>query len=338
MVSSPAINPDYPSNTTARLSDPKLRPQINRATYETYEPGSIFKPIVGLAALENGLDPDETIYVAPSPRDPKHGYIMVGAQSFQDTVPPGDYDFKRAIERSSNAYFITVGLRTGIDKIVQLATKFHLGQRLNLPTRQESPGYFPTLKRINSDWHIGDSANICFGQGEMAITPMQIAVVYAAIANGGKVLQPRLVERIEPQNPAAGETPTFFPSGIILDQLGLHPRSFKIVHDAMLAETEDVEGTGRAAQVPGLHICGKTGTAQVKNEHNQLTDWNYWFASFAPYDHPRYAVIVMLQSESRGSGGLVCAPIAHDIYTAILKSEKPGTPDLAMLRHEGQGN
>ena len=324
LVSSPAINPDYGSNTPALLSDPKLRPQINRATYENYAPGSIFKPVVGLAALENGLDPNATIYVAPSPKDPRHGYIMVGQQSFQDTVPPGDYDFRRAIERSSNAYFITMGMRVGIQKIVQLAGKFHLGQRMNLPTRQESPGNFPTEKRIRSNWFDGDSANICFGQGEMAVTPMQMAVVYSAIANGGKVLWPRLVERVEPQDPTSGEAAMVFPSGVVRDQLGLHPRSFKILHEAMLAETEDVEGTGRAAAgVPGLRVCGKTGTAQVKNEHGQLTVWNYWFASFAPYENPRYTVVVMVQSENKGSGGGVCAPIAHDIYQAIAGTEKP---------------
>jgi cell division protein FtsI/penicillin-binding protein 2 len=90
--------------------------------------------------------------------------------------------------------------------------------------------------------------------------------------------------------------------------------------------------------VPGLRVCGKTGTAQVKDEHGQLTGWHYWFASFAPYENPRYAVVVMVQSENRGSGGLVCAPIAHDIYEAILKSEKPDAPALATVQHRGAAN
>jgi penicillin-binding protein 2 len=338
MVSSPVINPDYSLNDAARLSNTNLLVQYNRATHVPTAPGSIFKPIVGLAALENGLDPNATIYVAPSPKDSSHGYLLVGQQSFQDTVPPGDYNFRRAIVRSSNSYFITVGLRTGIQKIIQLAGKFHLGQRMNLPTRQESPGAFPTEKRIRSNWRDGDSANIFFGQGEMAVTPMQMAVVYSAIANGGKVLWPRLVERIEPQDPASGEAPTIFPAGVVRDTLGLHPRSFKILYDAMLAETEDEEGTGRAAVVTGLRVCGKTGTAQVKDEHGQLTGWNYWFASFAPYEHPRYAVVVMVQSEARGSGGIVCAPIAHDIYEAILSSEKPAPAVPATTQRVAMAN
>jgi cell division protein FtsI/penicillin-binding protein 2 len=118
----------------------------------------------------------------------------------------------------------------------------------------------------------------------------------------------------------------------------VHPRSLKILQDAMLAETEDAEGTGRAAVVPGLRICGKTGTAQVKNEQGQLTGWNYWFASFAPYENPRYAVVVMVQTENRGSGGVTCAPVAHDIYEAILQNEKPDAPALATAPRRGAAN
>jgi len=126
MVSSPVMNPDYSSNEPARLSDAKLRPQINRATYENYAPGSIFKPVVAWPRWKTGLIQTRRFTSRHRERSEPR-YVMVGAKQIQDTVPPGDYDFRRAIERSSNAYFITVGLRTGIQKIVQLAGKFHLG-------------------------------------------------------------------------------------------------------------------------------------------------------------------------------------------------------------------
>jgi penicillin-binding protein 2 len=330
MVSSPAINPVFMSNSAAYLNDPKLQPQMNRATYGSFLPGSIFKPIVGLAALENGLDPNEELYNPPNPRNPLHGHAEVGKRIIDDPQPPGDYDFRRAIERSSNFYFITVGMRTGIEKIIRLGEKFHFGERENLPTFQDGHGLFPTLEQVNrSDWYPGRSANICFGQGEVNVTPMQIAVAYSAIANGGKILWPRLVERIEPQDPASGEVATNFPSGIVRDKIGVSARSLKILREAMLSETEDPEGSGRAAVVgPEMRICGKTGTAQRENEHNQVVGWNYWFASFAPYENPKYAVIVMVQSEASGSGGIVCAPIAHDIYEAILKKENSTAPRI----------
>ena len=339
MVSSPAINPDYPANEPARLNDPKLRPQINRATYENYAPGSVFKTVVGLACLENGLNPNAEIYNPPSPENPNHGYIVIGRRAIQDLAPPGEYDFRRAILRSCNTYFITNGLRAGIENIVRMGEKFHLGERTGLLTRQETKGVFPSLAEVESSgWHDGDTANLCIGQGDIAVTPIQIAVLVSAIANGGKVLEPRLVERIEPQDPASGEAPTVFPSGLVRDELGVHPRSLKILQNAMLAETEDPEGTGRAAVVPGLRVCGKTGTAQVKNEQGQSTGWHYWFASFAPYENPRYAVVVMVQSENRGSGTIVCVPIAHDIYEAILRSEKPNIPALAAWQRPEQAN
>ncbi len=327
VVSSPAINPIYVSNSPAYLSDPKLQPQINRATYGNYAPGSIFKPIVGLAALENGLNPNEMYDVQADPSDPAHGCIFVGARKIKDTVSPGHYDFRRAIQQSSNSYFIFNGLRTGIEKIVRLAEKFHFGERTGLPTRQESRGIFPTLNQVEDPgWRSGDSANIFFGQGEMAVTPMQMAVAYSAIANGGKVLKPRLVERIEPQDPASGEAATDFPSGLVRDEIGVSARSLKILYDAMLSETEDPKGSGypafhQAGSVLNIRVCGKTGTAQVENERGQKTGWNYWFASFAPFENPKYAVVVMVESQNTGSGGIVCAPIAHDIYEEILKKE-----------------
>jgi penicillin-binding protein 2 len=318
MVSSPAINPDFMSNSPAYLNDPKARPQINRATQQNYAPGSIFKPIIGLAALESGLDPDA---IVDNP-----GYIYVGQRHITDLAAPGKYDLRHAIIHSSNTYFITAGLRAGIDNIIRLAEKFHFGERTGLPTRQETKGNLPSLDRIHSDWHDGDTANVSIGQGEIAITPVQMAVAYSAIANGGKVLWPRLVERIEPQDPALGEVATNFPAGLVRDELGVHPRSLQILHDAMLAETEDAEGTGYPARVPGLRICGKTGTAQVQDEHNRVIDHTVWFASFAPYENPKYAVVVMV--ESGVSGGSTCAPIAHDIYETILKKENAGAEKI----------
>jgi len=307
MVSSPAFNPDYDANDPKYLADPELRPEINRATQENYAPGSIFKPIVGLAALKAGLDPNALV--------DNPGYVYVGRRHIKDLAPPGQYNFKRAIMYSCNTYFITIGLHADIENIVRMAEKFHFGERTGLPTRQETPGIVPTLKQVSSPGgHAGDSANICIGQGEMAVTPMQMAVAYAAIANGGTVLWPRLVERIEPQDPDSGEKATVFPSGIVRDELDVSQHDLQILREAMLAETE--EGTGQAAEVPGLQICGKTGTAQVMNSLNQEIGRTTWFASFAPYAHPHYAVVVMM--EGRSFWGATCAAIAHDIYQEIV--------------------
>ena len=151
---------------------------------------------------------------------------------------------------------------------------------------------------------------------------MQMAMAYAAIANGGTILWPRLVERLEPQDPDTGGTVTTFPSGVVRDNIGVSQHSLKILREAMLAETE--QGTGQAAQVPGLQICGKTGTAQVMNSQNQEIDRTTWFASFAPYENPRYAVVVMM--EGRTFWGATCAQIAHDIYQEIVNHPNDDNP------------
>lgn len=339
MASQPTFDPNDFAQGISREKYAQLQEQTaekNRATQENYEPGSIFKVVTGLAALEAGLNPDREYTVEPNPEDPFHGMYFGHGYKKKDTAPPGQYNFKRATERSSNSYFIQIGLQAGVDRIVALAEKFHFGQGNRLPTRQETRGNMPTFERVHHDWREGDTANICIGQGEVAVTPLQMAVAYSAIANGGTVFWPRLVSRVEPQDPSSPETTTNFPAGVVRDHLGVSARCLRILYNAMLGETEDAEGTGKAAVVgPALRICGKTGTAQVQDSAGELIGHNYWFASFAPFERPKYAVVVMVQMPGKtpGSGGLICAPIAHDIYEAILKKETTGaTKPLALAR------
>jgi penicillin-binding protein 2 len=316
LASAPAYDPNafipqISPQEFARLSDPTLRPQINRATQENYQPGSIFKIVTALACLEAGLDPNEVIY--------NPGYIHVGRRQINDLAPPGPYDFRRGFVKSSNTYFITNGLRIGIEPIIRLAQRLHLGERTGLPTGQEVPGNLPTLRRVRVGWTAGDTANICIGQGEVDVTPLQMAIMTAAIANGGKVLWPRLVSRIEPADPYRGEPVVEFPAGRVRDELGVQPRTLALLREAMLADVEDREGTGRAAAVPGLRVCGKTGTAQVTDARGRVVDHTTWFVSYAPYETPRYVVVVMV--ESGRSGGATCAPLAALIYRALLQME-----------------
>lgn len=317
LASSPTLDPNhfvqgFPRGEWSRIS--QLRAGRNRATQENYAPGSIFKMIVGLAALEAGLDPHESIYTP--------GHIYVGRRFINDTVPPGYYDFRRALKLSSNTYFITNGLRTGAEAIVRLAERLHLGQRTGLQTRQEVGGILPDIARVQKAWSNGDTANLSIGQGPVAVTPLQMAVMTAAIANGGTVLYPRLVDRIEPADPASDSLPIVFPRNRARNELGVKRSNLQIVQEAMLADVEDADGTGKEAVIPGFRICGKTGTAQVTDQRNAIVDHITWFVSYAPFEKPRYAVVVMI--ESGGSGGRTCAPLARDIYQTILDRERQG--------------
>ena len=315
LASSPTYNPNnfiegFTRTEWQRFSNTNLHVQINRATQSRYAPGSIFKTIVGLACLKTGMNPNAKIY--------NPGYIYVGRRPINDLADPGNYDFKLAIMHSSNTYFISNGLNAGIDDIIKVARHLHLNERTGIPTRQDAQGIFPTLKRVESGWTDGDTANICIGQGEMAVTPLQMAVMTCALANGGDVLWPRLVDHIEPQTPDAGEHQVVFPKHRVRDNLDVPSRDLRLLKDAMRAEV--LEGTGRNARVPGMDPCGKTGTAELTDPGGRKIGKTTWFISFAPYDRPRYAVVVMV--EHGIFGGTTCAPMAKEIYEAILKAEQ----------------
>jgi penicillin-binding protein 2 len=316
----------------AQLSDEKLTPQLNRATYGTYLPGSIFKIVVALACLEAGTIQTSEVFESK-------GYYQVNGRGhiWGDTAGPGHFDFWRAFYLSSNPYFQDHGVRLGFEKVVEMGRRLGLGRRTGLATRQEAAGYFPypldKIKRDGSRWMPGDTANLSIGQGEISVTPLQMAVMTAAIANGGKLLEPRLIDRIEPQDPDAAQETVRFPQGQIRADLRLAPRNLDIVRRGMLMDVEHKDevtgryGTGHPAAVEGLRVCGKTGTAQVMDGRH-LKEYVTWFVSFAPYDNPRYTVVVVI--EGGASGTWTCAPVAHDIYQAIVHREQEGKAEAAL--------
>ncbi|MDB6052506.1 MAG: hypothetical protein JWN25_29, partial [Verrucomicrobiales bacterium] len=324
MVSAPAYSPsEFADGLTpeeaARLSDEKQRPQVNRATAGIYASGSVFKIVTALAALEAGvLDPNE-IYASP-------GIYPIGP-GIHDLAPPGNYDFRLAFIKSSNCYFIEYGLRAKFEKVMDMGNRLFLGEKCGVP--QDTRGFFPNPTWIESErkqgryWSRGDTANLCIGQGQIAVTPMQVAVMISAVANGGKVFYPRLVQRIEPQDPLKKEEQTEeFPTRL-RGELGVQKKNLDIVRAAMRDDVADPAGSGKFAVLPDFQICGKTGTAQVKRGRITIDDIT-WFASFGPYENPRFAVIVMVESGS--SGGGTCGPIARDIYKAIQLRENPVQP------------
>lgn len=324
MASAPAFEPEkfmgrISEDDWAALNHPQLKPQLNRATQENYHPGSILKMLTGLAALEmETLDPQAIYNVEADPTRPGRGCIHVGNRKIDDTVAPGPYNFKKALMHSSNAYFIHQGLKPGVlQKMIMLGEKFHLGERTGILPRQETAGDFPDQTDLVRPWQPGDTANLCIGQGKVSVSPLQMAVMTAAVANGGKVFYPRLILRLEPSDPQFGEKASQF-AVRLRDDLGVKPEHLRLIHEAMLAEVEERGGTGTEAIVPGLKIGGKTGTAEVEHA-GRIVDKTTWFASFAPVDRPKWAVIVMV--ESGASGGKTCAPVARKIYQALLDRE-----------------
>jgi len=332
MASNPAYDPnDFAVRLTqeraeaAKLDDPILRPQINRAMQENYAPGSIFKIVVGLAGLEAGtLDPNE-VYHSP-------GFYVIarGHKPIDDLAGPGDFNFRRALVKSSNSYFIHEGLKLGVDRIAEMGKRFHFGERTGILPRQEAPGILPTRewreKNLGGAWFDGNTANLSIGQ-EIDVTPLQVAVMISAVANGGTVYWPRLVARTEPQDPFSADQAVKFPAGRVHGELGISKNSLNAVRGAMLADVEDAEGTGTRAFVPGMRICAKTGTAQIQQGRKTIGHTT-WIASFAPFDNARYVVVVMIEDGT--SGGATSAPVAQQVYLALQKREsqpKPTKPE-----------
>ncbi len=340
MVSSPAYDPnEFVAGISKErwdqgLNDPELRPMLNRATQGAYQPGSIFKIVTALACLESGVLTPATI------TDPLStpGYFMLGRRRIKDTAEAGEYDFKKAFKKSSNTYFIHHGLRAGRDQILDMAHRFHLGEQIGLGMRQEVRGYVPKPGEAPSTWGEGNTANLCIGQ-EITVTPLQMAVMTAAIANGGRVLYPRFVDRVEAVEPVPDQPAMLSVAPRLRSDLQAKARHLEIIRDAMLADTEEVGGTGYDAfhqrdkvtpWLKGFRVGGKTGTAQVTDAQNRVKDHITWFASFGPYENPRFAVVVMI--ESGGSGGGTCAPVARQVFQAIQKRTSPPTPQAQGIR------
>ncbi len=325
LVSLPAFDPNrflggLTEEEFAEINDEKLRPQMNRAVSGAYAPGSIFKVVIALAGLEAGvLDPAvEHQYLGYWPLGPR-------VPPIEDTAPPGSYDFKRAFKRSSNCYFIDHGTRLGRSRIVAMCRRFGLGEPTGYGLGAEAAGVLPDdiyvekRRSLRDPWTEGDTANLSIGQGALTVSPLQMAVMTAAVANGGQVLVPRIIERVEP---ADGGLPDHTQPQV-RSQLGVNPQNLALIREAMLADVEEPEGTGREAAIPGFRVCGKTGTAEVKRGR-LLVDKITWFVAFGPYEAPRYAVVVVV--ESGGSGGRTCAPVAGQIFRAIQQREAGRLP------------
>jgi penicillin-binding protein 2 len=299
----------------ARLLDPKMKYLFNRATYGSYNPGSTFKIVTALACFENGILTTENVH----DRMRTLGYYRIGRNhTINDTASAGEYDFNRAFIKSSNAYFIEHALRLGIRPLLDYARRLHLGEKPGLRLHEEATGEIPAAEDVPAGGIQGKTANLSIGQ-ELTLTPVQLALVVASVANGGSLFWPRLVDRIEPSDPLA-DTPTdYIRPGQVRTQLNIRREHLDILRAAMRDDVALEEGTGKAARVKDFLVCGKTGTAEIK-AGRRLIDKITWFASFGPYESPRYVVVVMI--ESGGSGGGTCAPVARRIYEYLRDRER----------------
>ncbi|MGV6805877.1 MAG: penicillin-binding protein 2 [Ruegeria sp.] len=309
------------------LTQDDHRPLANKTVQGTYPPGSTFKMITAMAALEAGvIGPANTVYCP--------GFLKVGSRRFHcwKRGGHGTVDLETSLKRSCDVYYYDVALRVGIDRISDMARKFGLGVKHDLPMSAVAAGLAPNQewKQVThgQDWLVGDTANASIGQGYMLASPLQLAVMAARIATGRSVT-PRLIRSIDgvEQPSGAGEP------------LDINLNNLEQVRRAMFKVSNDRRGTAYRSRIIAdeFRMAGKTGTSQVRNItkaeraagviRNADLPWNRrdhaLFVSFAPYDNPKYAVAVVV--EHGGGGSKAAAPVARDV---MLQALYKGTPPL----------
>jgi penicillin-binding protein 2 len=293
-----------------RLVRDPMSPLMNRALQGLYPPASVFKIIVAAAGLQEGsLTPMDHIYC--------NGEFTLGNWTFKDWKPGGHghVDLHQSIAQSCDIFFYQAGLKVGGDMMAKYAQAFGLGSPTGIDLGGERFGLVPfspaQRQRTKRAWLPGDTVNMSIGQGQLLVTPLQIARMMAAVANGGVMWKPRLVQRVE----RADGSLAYGSSSQMTERVDLSPVVWGFLRHALAAVVKD--GTGALARVPGVEIAGKTGTAQTISKSDSAKGQDHaWFASFAPVDDPQYVVVVLV--ERGGKGGQVAAPIARQIYEAIF--------------------
>ncbi|MCY4300280.1 MAG: penicillin-binding protein 2 [Aestuariivita sp.] len=334
ITSSPSYDPNKfvhgisSKDYEALLSNP-YRPLASKSVQGIYPPGSTFKMITALAALEEGIiDTNEKIYCP--------GFLKVSGRRFYCWKHSGHgwVNMHQSIEQSCDVYYYSLARKIGHEKIASMARRFGLGMKHDLPMSAVASGLVPDKawkRRVHSEnWFVGDTVNVSIGQGFLLASPLQLCVMTARLATG-RTITPRLIKTINGLNQPIQST----------ESLRIKDENLATIRKAMYAVTNDREGTAFSSRVidDAYKLAGKTGTSQVRNistterQSGILTDddlpWekrdHALFVNFAPYDNPRIAVSVIV--EHGGAGSKMAAPIARDI---TLQALHRGTPPLSV--------
>ena len=296
------------------IQDPLL-PLQNRALASAYPPGSVFKMVMAAAGLAEGV-------ITPS-----DGVFCNGSKTFYKRTfhcwKPGGHGFmnlESALKNSCDVYFYELGQKLGIERIARYARLFDFGQSSGIDLDGEKRGLVPdgewSQRQRSHPWYPGETISVAIGQGALQTTPLQMAVMAAAFANGGYIVTPHLV-RGDDSHPRR--------------RIDLPPAVFEPIRRGMWKVVND-RGTGASARVAGVEIAGKTGTVQVvahtAYEDSSLRPYaernHAWFASFAPFDNPTVVIVVFL--EHGGQGSRVAAPVAKALYEKLFRSDLRTAP------------
>jgi len=315
LVSKPSFDPNLFARGVSydewiAITQDRKNPMLNRALQSQYPPGSTFKIITAIAALEEGVITTETKV------DCKGG-INYGRWQFGCWRKKGHgvVSLHKAIVESCDVYFYEVGRRLGIDRIYDYATSFGLGKETGLELVKERTGLIPNTKwkqeKKKLPWFLGETFNTAIGQGYVSTTPAQMALVTSVIANGGNIYKPTFIKDTMP---------------LVTGKAKVRPETLEIIKKALYGVVNETGGTGWAGKSQVINIGGKTGTAQVvaiKKDSQYIPEKfrdHAWFVAFAPIEAPEVALAVFV--EHGGHGGVAAAPIAKRAIEGYLNNSK----------------
>jgi penicillin-binding protein 2 len=312
-----------------RLYTDPLKPALDKTVSGAYPPGSTFKPFTALAALEKGL-------IEPRSISQCRGFLTFGKRTFRCTHVHGAMDMNKALAESCNVYFWRLASEYGVgmDLIAEMGQRYGLGARTGLGVNAEASGRMPTRAwmtlRNKGQYRLGYGLNAAIGQGATTVTVLQLALAYAALANGGTLYQPQIVRAVETS--AGTVVQEFTPR--VRRQIDVRPENLALVQRALVAGVNEAGGTAYKARVAGVDLAGKTGTAQVSHRLTRGIEaervWYFnrehaWFAGYAPTRAPEVAIVVLV--EHGGAGGRHAAPVAFEVIKAYQ--------ELARERRDG---
>ena len=306
--------PSISAEKFKQLQDDPDIPLLARAFRSAYPPGSTFKVAVGIAALETGaVRPDDLYQCVPG--------IQIGNLTFHNWKKgdQGALNFVQALTESCDTWFYQVGIKTGAEPIIEWALKLGFGAKCGIPLRGEAEGRIPNdeyMKATHGRKLLnGDIANLSIGQGDTQVTPLQMAQAMAIIANGGRFYQTRLVRQVQSID---HEIVTAYELRE-KRSLDVSAPTMEEVRAGMIEVVNGANGTGHEAQLDGVEVAGKTGTAQWGPKNKERTA--AWFAGFLPAEEAKYAFAAVYEGDvgSKVHGGTTAAPMIADIFQEIYK-------------------
>jgi penicillin-binding protein 2 len=302
-------------------------PMTNRVIQAEYPPASTYKIVTAIAGLESGAIDLETTFFCP-------GHLVMGDRVFRcwKKGGHGEMNVIRAIAESCDVFFYNVGQEVGVDKLADYARMCGLGERTGISLDNEGKGLIPTSawkkKRIGESWQKGETLNVSIGQGFNLTTPLQMLVLTSAVANGGTLYQPQIIQRIETADGI--EVNDIQP--VVTGSLAISPETMRIVKRGLWEAVNTIKGTARGIKMKQYPISGKTGTAQLigrkdlepgETEAEQEISDQYkphaWFVAYAPSEEPRIAVAVIVEHGEHGS--TAAAPIAKELIKTYLEKD-----------------